>query len=207
MSRLTTYANRLPARRKGHLQVQRGGVLLITVLGLSLATLAALWYASRSLVTEQRTSLLQWRSAQAAQVADAGLEWALAALNSGQLSSQCQPSSDSSATPLARWWLRRGLLGWDSLVINPGLYPSIPYRLEQFAPITLAITAPQVFLVGAKSPLKSLRGLLDAAAASPGNEPRAVATASRPARATLDGCWRGGVLFCGLGGCGWGGSW
>lgn len=106
MSRLTTYANRIPARRKGHFLVQRGGVLLITVLGLSLATLAGLWYASRSLVTEQRTSLLQWRSAQAAQVADAGLEWALAALNSGQLSSQCQPSSDSSATPLARWWLR-----------------------------------------------------------------------------------------------------
>ena len=60
------------------------------------------------------------------------------------------------------------LLGWDSLVINPGLYPSIPYRLDQFAPITLAITAPQVFVVGAKSPLKSLRGLLDEAAARPG---------------------------------------
>ena len=106
MSRLTTYANRLPARRKGHLQVQRGGVLLITVLGLSLATLAGLMYASRSLVSEQRSSLLQWRTAQAAQAADAGLDWALAALNAGRLSPQCQPSSDSTATPLGPWWLR-----------------------------------------------------------------------------------------------------
>ncbi len=72
------------------------------------------------------------------------------------------------------------LLGWDSLVINPGLYPSIPYRLEQFAPITLAITAPQVFLVGAKSPLTSLRGLLDAAAASPGKLTMANAGSGSP---------------------------
>ena len=85
---------------------QRGGTLLITVLGLSLATLAGLMYASRSLVSEQRSSLLQWRTAQAAQAADAGLDWALAALNSGRLSPQCQPSSDSTATPLGPWWLR-----------------------------------------------------------------------------------------------------
>ncbi len=60
------------------------------------------------------------------------------------------------------------LLGWDSLIINPSLYPSVPYTLGQFTPITLAITSPQVLLVGPKLPVKDLAGLLDAARAAPG---------------------------------------
>jgi tripartite-type tricarboxylate transporter receptor subunit TctC len=60
------------------------------------------------------------------------------------------------------------LLGWDSLIINPSLYPSVPYTLEQFAPITLAITSPQVLLVGTKLPLKNLTAFIDAARAAPG---------------------------------------
>ncbi|NBU88337.1 MAG: hypothetical protein EBS16_03850 [Betaproteobacteria bacterium] len=84
---------------------QRGGALLITVLGLSVATLVGLLYASRSLATEQRSSLMQWRAAQAAQAAEAGLEWTLAALNAGRLSSSCRPTADASASTLAqRWW-------------------------------------------------------------------------------------------------------
>ncbi len=38
------------------------------------------------------------------------------------------------------------LHGWDSLVINPALYGSVPYRLNQFAPVTLAVTSPQVLV-------------------------------------------------------------
>jgi tripartite-type tricarboxylate transporter receptor subunit TctC len=59
------------------------------------------------------------------------------------------------------------LLGWDSLVINPSLYASVPYTLEQFAPITLAITSPQILLVGAKLPVKSVRELVGAAKKAP----------------------------------------
>jgi len=59
------------------------------------------------------------------------------------------------------------LLGWDSLIINPSLYPSVPYTLEQFAPITLAITSPQVLLVGPKLPVKSVKELVNAAKKAP----------------------------------------
>jgi tripartite-type tricarboxylate transporter receptor subunit TctC len=59
------------------------------------------------------------------------------------------------------------LLGWDSLVINPGLYSSIPYKLDQFAPISLAITAPQVLLVGPKLPVKNLKTYMELARKDP----------------------------------------
>lgn len=55
------------------------------------------------------------------------------------------------------------LLGWDSLIINPSLYNAVPYTLQQFSPITLAITSPQVLLVGSKLPVKDLREFIDAA--------------------------------------------
>lgn len=60
------------------------------------------------------------------------------------------------------------LLGWDSLVINPALYSNPPYKLEQFAPVTMAITAPQVLLVGPKLPVKNLRSLIEVARLNPG---------------------------------------
>ena len=61
------------------------------------------------------------------------------------------------------------LLGWDSLAINPGLYPTLPYKLDQFAPVTLAITAPQVLVVGPKLPVKNLKTFIEVARRNPGN--------------------------------------
>jgi tripartite-type tricarboxylate transporter receptor subunit TctC len=55
------------------------------------------------------------------------------------------------------------LLGWDSLIINPSLYTSVPYTLQQFSPITLAITSPQILLVGPKLPVKNLKEFIEAA--------------------------------------------
>ena len=55
------------------------------------------------------------------------------------------------------------LLGWHSLIINPSLYASVPYTLQQFSPITLAITSPQVLLVGSKLPVNHLKEFIDAA--------------------------------------------
>ncbi len=60
------------------------------------------------------------------------------------------------------------LLGWDSLVINPSLYKALPYTLQQFAPITLAITSPQVLLVGSKLPVSNVKELIEAAKQAPG---------------------------------------
>lgn len=61
------------------------------------------------------------------------------------------------------------LLGWDSLAINPALYPTLPYKLDQFAPITLAITAPQVLVVGPKLPVKNLKTFIEVSRRNPGN--------------------------------------
>ncbi|OIN01051.1 hypothetical protein A9236_07695 [Polynucleobacter sp. QLW-P1DATA-2] len=59
------------------------------------------------------------------------------------------------------------LVGWDSLAINPALYPTLPYKLDQFAPISLAITAPQVLVVGPKLPVKNLKTFIEVARRDP----------------------------------------
>lgn len=61
------------------------------------------------------------------------------------------------------------LVGWDSLAINPALFPSLPYKLDQFSPITLAITAPQVLVVGPKLPVKNLKTFIELARRDPGS--------------------------------------
>lgn len=90
---------------QGHSQAPRwrqsGGALMITVLGLGVAGLAGVVYASRSAMTEHRTTLLQWRTLQATQAAEAGLGWAVTALNAGRLSFSCQPTPDATAKSLA----------------------------------------------------------------------------------------------------------
>jgi tripartite-type tricarboxylate transporter receptor subunit TctC len=69
------------------------------------------------------------------------------------------------------------LVGWDSLVINPALYPSVPYDpVADFAPIAQTIAAPQVLVVRADG-ARDLASLVAAAKAakppmnwaSPGN--------------------------------------
>ncbi len=55
------------------------------------------------------------------------------------------------------------LMGWDSLLINPALYPNVPYQVAQFAPVTLAITSPQVLVVGSRLKAATLGALLDTA--------------------------------------------
>ncbi len=54
-------------------------------------------YTNRNLVFEQRTSTNQLRSTQAFEAAEAGVEWALAMLNTGRITtSSCDPSADTS---------------------------------------------------------------------------------------------------------------
>jgi tripartite-type tricarboxylate transporter receptor subunit TctC len=60
------------------------------------------------------------------------------------------------------------LHGWDPLVINTALYGSVPYKLAQFAPITLAITSPQVLVVHPKVPATNLEELLALTRKKPG---------------------------------------
>jgi hypothetical protein len=50
-------------------------------------------YANRNIIFEQKTSANQYRSTQAFEAAEAGVEWALAMLNGGNIDDNCQPSA------------------------------------------------------------------------------------------------------------------
>ena len=60
------------------------------------------------------------------------------------------------------------LHGWDPLAINTSLYATVPYKLSQFTPITLAITSPQVLVVNPKVPAGNLEEVLALARRKPG---------------------------------------
>ena len=54
------------------------------------------------------------------------------------------------------------------MTINPYLYSSLPYSVEDFTPIAVVSDAPFALLVGANSPFKTLRELVAYARANPG---------------------------------------
>ena len=81
---------------------QQGAATLIVVMVLFFIISLVAAYTNRSLIFEQRTSLNQYRSSQALEVAEAGLEWAVSQLNFGRLervTNQCLKNADLSATP------------------------------------------------------------------------------------------------------------
>lgn len=75
---------------------QRGAAALVVVLLLLLIVALVAAYTSRNLIFEQRTSANQYRSTQALEAAEAGVEWALTLLNAGRIDAQCQPHADPS---------------------------------------------------------------------------------------------------------------
>lgn len=60
------------------------------------------------------------------------------------------------------------LLTADPFVINPSLRTSVPYDPFAFEPLCLLVTSPQVLVVNAESPYKSVASLVMAAKARPG---------------------------------------
>ncbi len=74
---------------------RQGGVASLTVvmvLFFIMSLVAA--YTSRNLIFEQRTSGNQYRSTQAFEAAEAGIEWALSMLNSGRIDTACAASTN-----------------------------------------------------------------------------------------------------------------
>ncbi len=87
----------VPARRRSHSggarRPSRGAASLTVVMILFLIISLAAAYTSRNLIFEQRTAGNQYRSTQAFEAAEAGLEWALAMLNSGRIDAACAPGT------------------------------------------------------------------------------------------------------------------
>ncbi len=87
-------------RTRGPLEQQRGAASLVVVLMLFFVIALVSAYTSRNLIFEQRTSVNQYRSSMAFETADAGIEWALALLNSGRIGNDCSEATaaaDSSS--------------------------------------------------------------------------------------------------------------
>ena len=63
-------------------------------------------YSSRNMIFEQKTSANQYQSTQAFEAAEAGVEWALAMLNSGRIDDNCQPSLVNTDAPFRSRYLK-----------------------------------------------------------------------------------------------------
>lgn len=83
------------SHRRSH-ERQLGVTSLTVVMLLFFVMALAAAYAGRSMVFEQRTSTNQVRSGQAIEAAQAGLEWAIAMLNSGRITDACNASTSNT---------------------------------------------------------------------------------------------------------------
>lgn len=112
-----------PAAHRGALRsAQAGAASLIVVMVLFFLMSLVAAYTSRNLIFEQRTSVNQYRSTQAYEAAEAGLEWALSMLNSGRIGADCQ---ESSATGTSTTFRQRYLtVNTDTRMVSPRAAPS-----------------------------------------------------------------------------------
>jgi hypothetical protein len=88
-----------------HAARQRGVATLVVVgvLFLILSMVAA--YTNRNLIFEQRTLGNQYRATQAFEAAEAGVEWALAMLNGGRITTACTPGADTTLSSFRQRYL------------------------------------------------------------------------------------------------------
>lgn len=84
---------------------QRGMAALVVVTVLFIVTSLVAAYTSRNLIFEQRTSANQYRSTQAFETAEAGIEWSLAMLNHGHITASCDTSTDTTANSFRQRYL------------------------------------------------------------------------------------------------------
>lgn len=84
---------------------QKGAATLVVVMVLFFIISLVAAYTSRNMIFEQRTSANQYRSSQAFEAAEAGLEWALTQLNFGRITTTCTPSSNTADTTFRQRYL------------------------------------------------------------------------------------------------------
>lgn len=90
---------------------QQGAAALVVVMMLFFIMSLVAAYASRTLIFEQRTSANNYRSTQAFDAAEAGLEWAIAMLNGGRIDAACNASADSTHNSFRERYLDMGADG------------------------------------------------------------------------------------------------
>jgi hypothetical protein len=90
-------------RHRLHRQRGAASLVVVAVLFLILSLVAA--YTNRNLIFEQRTSGNLYRSTQAFEAAEAGVEWSLTMLNAGRLDASCTPSVNVADTTFRQRYL------------------------------------------------------------------------------------------------------
>jgi hypothetical protein len=110
---------------------QRGAAALVVVMVLFFIISLVAAYASRNLIFEQRTSANNYRSTQAFDAAEAGLEWAIAMLNGGRIDNACTSSADVARNSFRERYLeilddagRVGARLWNNGGVQVPLQPS-----------------------------------------------------------------------------------
>ncbi len=101
-------------------QRQQGVATLIVVLILFFVVSLVAAYTNRNLIFEQRTATNQYRSSQALETAEAGLEWAESMLNTGRVTDACASSTDVTDPPFRERYLNISNTGR----VTPDLDPS-----------------------------------------------------------------------------------
>ncbi len=100
---------------------QRGVAALVVTLLLCLTMVLAVAFAHRDIAAEERRSANDYRTAQAFEAAEAGLEWALARANDAtRLDDDCRPSADATA----RSWRDRML----SIAVTTSIVAPVTWR-------------------------------------------------------------------------------
>lgn len=99
MSRNRSNRRRAPARH------ERGAATLIVVMVLFFVVSMVAAYTNRNMLFEQRTSANQYRSSQALEAAEAGVEWALSMLNHSRIDASCIASASSTDTSFRERYL------------------------------------------------------------------------------------------------------
>ncbi len=98
-----------PSSSPARAAAQRGMATLVVVMVLLFVVALVAAYTARNLVFEQRTAANQYRSTQAIEAAEAGIEWAIGQLNSGRIDDFCRPHDDPAALPLPTSFRQRYL--------------------------------------------------------------------------------------------------
>lgn len=93
-------------RSRGSARTARGAASLAVVMVLFLVMALVAGYTGRNLIFEQRTGVNQWRSTQAIEVAQAGLDWAIGQLNTGRILASCAASNLPGDTSFRQRYLQ-----------------------------------------------------------------------------------------------------
>jgi hypothetical protein len=115
------------AKPAGQRSRQRGAATLVVVMVLFFIVSLMAAYTGRNMIFEQKTSANQYRSTQAFEAAEAGVEWALSMLNGGKLNDECGTSPTAARSFRERYLQVDAVSGLVQNIDPATGAPAVPY--------------------------------------------------------------------------------